>query len=591
MDLPSSVAPDAPADRTRSLAWRFRLNIARSIAIAATAALLAACGGGNGVSEPLAPVTPGTTPPAGAAKPATRGEAARFLTQATFGPAPADVDRVMALGYAAWLDEQFAAAQSLHLPAIPKFADTLTPQFVGQYPILSSHWTKAAIAPDQLRQRAAYSLSQIFVISMVDMNVLGYPQGIGSYMDMLGRNAFGNFRQLMEDVALHPMMGLYLSHLGNQKEDPASGRVPDENFARELLQLFTIGLVELNADGTVRLDSRREPVETYSNADIMGLARVFTGWSWASATKDEASFQPFRGFVVGDDPRPVKPMEPYPQFHSASDKRFLGKTIAANTGAQESLKQALDHIFNHPNVGPFVGRQLIQRLVTSNPSPAYVARVSAAFADNGQGVRGDMKAVWRAVLMDPEARDLSRLSDPKFGKLREPVLRLSAWIRAFDVKSASGNYQVFFTDDPTSGIGQAPYRSPSVFNFYRPGYIPPNTGAGAAGLAVPEMQITSETSASAYINLVESMALLGSAGFLLDLRADYAAEREIAHDVDALVNRIDERLTYGAMTPATRALMREAVSSVPIDAFDARNNRVRLALLFALASPDFIVQR
>ncbi len=569
---------------------RFRSGL-RVLAACAAVVLISACGGGDGGSTPSAPSQPVSTSPPVAAKPANRAEAARFLTQATYGPTPADVDRVMSAGYAAWLDEQFAMAATLHETSVPKFGDTLSPQFLAQYPITSSFWTKAATAPDQLRQRTAYSLSQIFVISMVDMNVLGYPQGITSYLDMLGRNTFGNFRQLLEDVALHPMMGLYLSHLGNQKEDPAIGRVPDENFARELLQLFSIGLVELNADGTVKLDSRREPIETYTNADIAGLARVFTGWSWAGPVKDEASFQPFRGFFYGDDPRPIKPMEPYPQFHSTGEKRFLGKVIPANTSAQESLKQALDHIFNHPNVGPFIGKQLIQRLVTSNPSPAYVARVAAAFNNNGQGVRGDMKAVWRAVLLDPEARDMAKLDDPKFGKLREPILRLSAWIRAFDVKSASGDYAVFFTDDPTSGIGQSPYRAFSVFNFYRPGYVPPNTRAAAEKLVVPEMQISNETSASSYINFVESMALLGATGFLLDLRADYAAERAIAQDVEALVNHMDQRLTYGTMSSATRAALREAIASVPIDAFDARANRVRLALLFTLSSPDFLVQR
>jgi uncharacterized protein (DUF1800 family) len=547
---------------------------------------LSACGGGNGVSAPL-PVTPASPSPAEAP---TRSDAARFLTQASFGPAPADVDRLVALGYSAWLDEQFGAAASTHLPAVPAFTDTLSPQFVGAYPILSSFWTKAARAPDQLRQRTAFALSQLFVISMIDMNVMGYPQGIATYMDMLGRDSFGNFRQLLEDVTLSPMMGLYLSHLGNQKEDPANGRVPDENYAREVMQLFTIGLYELNPDGSVKLNARREPIETYSNDDVMGLARVFTGWSWASPVKDEASFQAFRGFLVTDD-RALKPMQPYPQFHSASAKTFLGKTIPEQTGAQESLKQALDQLFNHPNVGPFIGKQLIQRLVTSNPSPAYVARVSAAFANNGLGVRGDMKAVWRAILLDPEARDRAKLLDPNYGKLREPVLRLSAWMRAFDVKSSSGNYNVFFTDDPASGIGQAPFRSPSVFNFYRPGYVPPNSGAAAAGLVVPEMQITSETSASSYINFVQSMAVLGGAGFLLDLTADYSAEKAIADDADALVNRMDALLTCGAMSAATRAIVLEAVSSVPITALDARANRVRLALLFTLSSPDFIVQR
>ncbi|MGH6610142.1 MAG: DUF1800 domain-containing protein, partial [Burkholderiaceae bacterium] len=522
--------------------------------------------------------------------PPTRSEAARFLTQATYGPSTSDVDRVIALGYAAWLEEQFNSQASTHLPAVPAYGDIISPLFLGPYPLQSTFWTKAATAPDQLRQRTMYSLSQIFVISMHDQNVLGYPQGIATYMDMLARNSFGNYRQLLEDVTLSPMMGLYLSHLANQKEDSATGRVPDENYAREVMQLFSIGLYELNADGTVKLDSRREPIETYSNNDVIGLARVLTGWSWSSPVKDETSFQANRGFFVTDD-RALKPMELYPQYHSPSAKSFLGKTIPANTGGQESLKQALDHLFNHPNVGPFIGKQLIQRTVTSNPSPAYVTRVAAAFDNNAQGVRGDMRAVWRAILLDPEARDAAKLNDPQFGKLREPVLRLSAWIRAFNVKSTSGNYNVFFIDDPASGIGQAAFRSPSVFNFYRPGYVPPGTGAAAAGLVVPEMQITSEFSATSYINFVENMAVLGGTGFLLDLTADYSAERAMADNVDALVNHMDERLTYGVMSTETKALMREAVGSVPLNTFDARGNRVRLALLFALASPDFIVQR
>lgn len=561
-----------------------------SATLLSIAVALTACGGGgsDGIAPtPEQPNPPVSSPPAVAP---TKSEAARFLTQATFGPAPADVDRVVALGYAAWLEQQFNSQASTHLPAVPAFGDTITPQFVGQFPLLSSFWTKAAIAPDQLRQRVMYSLSQLFVISMVDNNVMSYPQGIATYMDVLGRDALGNYRQLLEDVTLSPMMGLYLSHLGNQKEDPASGRVPDENYAREVMQLFTIGLVELNPDGTVKLDSRREPIETYSNDDVIGLARVFTGWSWSSPTKDEASFQPNRGLFVTDE-RALKPMELYPQFHSSAVKSFLGKTIPAGTGGQESLKLALDHLFNHPNVGPFIGKQLIQRAVTSNPSPAYIGRVTAAFNNNGQGVRGDMRAVWRAILLDPEARDVAKLNDPQFGKLREPVLRLSAWMRAFNVKSTSGNYNVFFTDDPASGIGQAPFRSPSVFNFYRPGYVPPNTGAGALGLTVPEMQITSETSASSYINFVEMMAVLGGAGFLLDLTADYQDERAIADNVDALISRMDERLTYGAMSAQTKALMREAIESVPLSTFDARGNRVRLALLFTLSSSDFIVQR
>jgi uncharacterized protein (DUF1800 family) len=580
------------------------MSVFRVALTAVCLCVLVACGNsgsgsaGVAVAPPPGGSTPASNPGSSApgsgqvnpSAPVSKEDAARFLTQATFGPSTPEINKLAASTYGAWLDEQFAMPMSEHLPAVPKYGDTLTPQFVGQYPVLSSFWTKAAIAPDQLRMRTSYALSQIFVISMRDMNVLGYPQGIASYMDMLSRNAFGNFRQLLEDVTLHPMMGLYLSHLGNQKEDAASGRIPDENFAREILQLFSIGLVQLNPDGTVKKDANGKPIETYTNADIGGLARVFTGWSWSSPTKDEASFQPFRGFGVNDD-RGIKPMEAYAQFHSTSEKKFLGKTIAAGAGPQESLKQALDHIFNHPNVGPFIGRQLIQRLVSSNPSPAYVSRVAAAFDNNGQGVRGDMKAVLRAVLLDTEARDRAKMAELSAGKLREPVMRLAAWIRAFNVTSASGNYNVFFIDEPTSGIGQAPMRSPSVFNFYRPGYVPPNTAIAKAGLVAPEMQIASETSASAYVNLVQDMAFLQSAGFVFDLRTDYAAEKAVAADPEKLIEHMNLLMTYGSMTDETKATLREALNSIPSDAIGAVDNRVRLALLFTLTSPDFLVQR
>jgi uncharacterized protein (DUF1800 family) len=557
---------------------------------------LTACGSGGSNSDEqtqLKAQSKSSSSPSITEKPTDRAQAARFLTQSTFGPSNTSVDTLMSNGYNAWFDQQFATPQSLHVPVVPKFNDFFTPQFVGQYPILSSFWTKAITAPDQLRQRTSFALSQIFVLSMLDMTVLNYPQGIASYMDMLGRNSFGNYRQLLEDVAMHPMMGIYLTHIGNQKEDPAIGRVPDENFAREILQLFSIGLIQLNPDGTPKLGANGQPLETYTNEDIAGLARVFTGFSWDLPNKDAASFDAFQGYFWSDEnlKRTTAPMQPYPQFHSTSEKNFLGKKIPAGTSPQETLKMALDHIFNHSNVGPFVGKQLIQRLVTSNPSPAYISRVAAAFDNNGQGVRGDMKAVWRAVLLDPEARDPAKLQDPTFGKLREPILRMSAWARAFNVKSASGSYNVYFTDDPTSGVGQAPMRSPSVFNFYRPGYVPPNSATSARGLVAPEMQITGDVSVAAYVNLVQSMAQTGTAGFLWDLSTDYAAEKAIAGDIDKLVNRIDELLTYGSMSAKTRSIVRDAVASVPMESFDGPANRVRLAVMFTLASRDFIVQR
>ncbi|MCH2222462.1 MAG: DUF1800 family protein, partial [Dechloromonas sp.] len=249
------------------------------------------------------------------------------------------------------------------------------------------------------------------------------PLAAASFLDTLSQHAFGNFRDLLEAVTLHPAMGTYLSHLGNDKENTATGRMPDENYAREVMQLFTIGLWELNEDGTRRQQNGQD-IPTYGQPEVMGMAKVFTGWSWAGPDTNEGRWL---GWVNGVQTQPWdQPMQPYPQHHSTSEKRILrGVVIPAGTGPRESLEIALDTLFNHPNVGPFIGRQLIQRLVTSNPSPAYIARVARAFNNNGAGVRGDMKAVIRAVLLDPEARDAAKLADGNWGKLREPVVRVA----------------------------------------------------------------------------------------------------------------------------------------------------------------------
>jgi uncharacterized protein (DUF1800 family) len=553
--------------------------------MAAVVALVAACGGGG---SPNDPVPPAQTAP-------TRAQASRFLGQATFGASAAEIDRVTQIGYRAWLDEQMALPQTLHVPEVPKFDDPLTPLFVGYFPIQSSFWRQAATAPDQLRQRLAFALSEIFVVSVQDTSVLQHPRGVASYADMLGSHALGNWRGLIEGVALHPMMGLYLSHLGNRREDPASGRIPDENFAREVMQLFSIGVDELNADGTPRRDAAGDTIDTYGNDDVMGLARVFTGWSWHAPQPGDDYFfaistNPLKFADAADPERDIRPMRSYPQHHSPSEKRFLGTVVPAGTDADASVRIALDRLFAHANAGPFFCRQLIQRLVTSNPTPAYVGRVAAVFADNGSGVRGDLRAVVRAILLDPEARADPVPANVTGGKLREPILRITAWMRAFDVRSRSGGWAYYFTADPVTSIGQSPLQSPSVFNFFRPGYVPPQSEAGRAGLAVPEMQIASETTVASYLNVAESTTGYFGTGFLLDLYSDYAAETALADDPAALVDRVNLLLCAGAMSDETKSLTRQAVESVPVGIF-YRENRARIAVLFAMAAPEFIVQR
>ena len=568
------------------------------LALTLAVMLLAACGGGGGseggntAASASVSGTDNGTPVSDL--PTTKSEGARFLSQTSFGPKQAEIDSLSASGYSAWLNAQFALPQNLHVTYFDQ--QLAAGQSASANLIYESFWRQAVTGEDQLRQRLVFALSQIFVVSLADSTVSNTPRGIAGYMDMLGSNTFGNFRSLLQDVSLHPMMGIYLSHLRNQKEDPARGRVPDENYAREVMQLFTIGLSELNADGTVKLDARNEPIDTYSNEDVTGMARVFTGWSWAGPDKSDSRFS-------GGSPAPdreILPMQSYPKFHSTSEKRFLGTVIGAQASAnpEASLQVALDRLFNHPNVGPFIGKQLIQRLVSSNPSPAYVARVTAAFNDDGKGIRGNMQAVIRTIYLDPEARDMSKLADPKAGKLREPILRMANWMRAANVSSTSGRFLIGGTDDPGNSLGQTPMRSPSVFNFYRPGYAPPNTSIGSAGLVAPELQITHETSVAGYLNTMRSAVQSGfGSNSPRDVQPNYAELLALANTPDALVEQVNLLLTYGQMSAALKVQIRDAVTSVTIptnsttNADAARRNRVMLALFLTLAAPEYLNQK
>jgi uncharacterized protein (DUF1800 family) len=518
-------------------------------------------------------------------QPPTADEAARFLMQSSFGPTETEIARVQALGYTGWIDEQFALPQSLHLPYVQANYNVLL--FGANFAFVQdSFWQQAIPAPDQLRQRVKYALSQIVVVSAESGTIANVSDGLASYVDLLGQHAFGNYRTLLEAVATSPIMGIYLSHLRNQKADPLTGRVPDENFAREVMQLFSIGLTEINLDGTPKLVNG-QPVETYTNTDITGLARVFTGWSWAAQDTSNASFNG-SGTAYAD--RVLRPMQPYPQFHETGTKTFLNVTIPASTSAQASLTIALDTLFNHPNLCPFIGRQLIQRLVTSNPSPAYIGRVSAACANNGTGVRGDMKAIVRAILLDDEARNAAGLTNPQFGKLREPVLRLSQWARCFGATSASGAWQIRNLDSPATSLGQQPLRAPSVFNFYRPGYVPANTAIAAANLVAPEFQITGETSVAGYTNFMQA-AISSGVGVGREVRAAYTNELAVADNADALIDRINRCLMAGTMGTQQRQEIRDAVNAIAATATNGRANRVYTAVLLTMASPEYLIQK
>ena len=367
-------------------------------------------------------------------------------------------------------------------------------------------WQQSLTAPDELRQRVKYALSQHFVISSNNTtSIQNMPRGEAAYYDLLGADAFGNFRQFLEDVTLNPMMGQFLSMQGNDKGNATTD--PDENYAREVMQLFTIGLWQLNDDGSQKLDGNGNPIPTYSNTDVKGLAAVLTGWSWNipgdSTDNAWSNCCVYVGPGYGEE---LLPMQSFPSHHSTVEKDFLGVTIPASGSPDPAgdLKIALDTLFNHPNVPAFFSKQLIQHLVTSNPSPAYINRVAQVFKDDGTGVRGNMQAVITAVLMDPEARDTaSATSNPQYGKVREALVRYTEWARAFTAQSRTGSFNVGSTEDPIYGLGQMWLRSPTVFNWFAPGYTPPNTSISAAGLLAPEMQMTNVSTVVGYINYMQ----------------------------------------------------------------------------------------
>ncbi|MEO7851435.1 MAG: DUF1800 domain-containing protein [Rubrivivax sp.] len=570
--------------------------------------LLQACGGGGG-SDAQSPSGSGTGSLQATEKPSSRDAAARFLTQATFGPTEAGVDRLMAIGYGPWIDEQLALPASSHrasweaADAAIKAKNSSSSAYQSEF--LQSFWKQAITGEDQLRQRMAYALSQIFVISMTNDTVGNNPRAVSAWLDMLGRQGMRNYRDLLEAVSLHPLMGAYLSHMRNQKAEPRTGRVPDENYAREVMQLFSIGLVELTADGSVRAAGGK-PIETYGTEDVAGLAKVFTGFSWSCPEwPDNSCFFWGSANNQSDPDRQFNSMLGYPQYHAAEAKNFLGTSLPAQSRADPdaSLKAALDTLFNHPNVGPFIGRQLIQRFVTSNPSPLYLAAVSAAFNGTGTGVRGDLRAVMKAVLMHPEARLVSNTS----GKVREPVLRLSAFLRAFNFASDSGAFRVNNTDSASDSLGQTPLRAPSVFNFYRPGYVAPGTEAAAFGLVTPELQIAHETTAAGYVNYMRDNIAYGAGDWndvtrRRDLQADWSGELALAEQPDELLKRINQKLMYGAMPADLKTQIVAAVEAIVIPPLnskasnqkqidDARRARVNAALFLSVVSPEFQVQK
>ena len=535
-------------------------------------------------------------------------DASRFLSHATLG---ADVNQMIyldSIGYDQWLDEQFGLPATSHLERtidvmlyyFDKWVNdlgqdtALFPQSVAYHRM---QWSDMVMNhPDLLRHRVTLALSEILVISD-QSDLLARPLGIASYYDVLSEHTFGNFKELLMDIAVHPAMGFYLSHLNNPKTDPINDIHPDENFAREIMQLFSIGLYELNMDGTRKVDNDGNFIPTYDNNDIKELAKVFTGLGMGAWISDEIPFPPTFGTPVRFIDL-TTPMEMYDLFHEPGPKTIVGDfVIPSGQTGMEDIEMAIDHLFNHPNVAPFISYRLIQRLVKSNPTGDYVERIAQVFNDNGQGVRGDLKAVVKAILMDGEARNCDRIEEPSNGKLKEPIQRYFQFLKAMRATTPDGRFWTlgasyqYYTE-------QWAMSSPSVFNFFLPDYQPSGDIADA-GLVAPEFQIFNSGTSVNYINyfyfvnVADYYNEIPNELNLVGVADDFTAvlnvpELEYLRDYpDALVDYLDLVFAHGNMSEETKNGIVAAITPLAI----APDILVKLALYLTMLSPDYAIMK
>jgi uncharacterized protein (DUF1800 family) len=565
--------------------------------------------------------------------PSFDSDAARFLAQATFGPTSDSIAHLRDVGYDAWLNEQFGRQASTEVQYLDWVASSFPDEYLSDDTRLEIWTINSAGTPDpssagslptdQLRQRVALALSEIFVVSNSNGTLAYQPWALASFYDLLARDAFGNYRLLLEDVTKHPAMGIFLSMIQNQKEDPEQNIHPDENYAREVMQLFSVGLNQLNLDGTPVL-AGGQPVPTYDQGTVRGFAAVFTGWDWNNTgcgddTYTCCMYNEVEGwgtyFYCGpsnyNDPPWQLPMQPVEHYHdSTSDKQLLNYpgvslpngVLAHGGDAQTELTEALDNIFSHPNVGPFIATRLIERLVTSNPSPAYVRRVAQVFNDNGSGVRGDLRAVIRQILLDPEARYGNLTSPTTFGKLREPLLKITHMWRAMEARSQSGRVGTLRPWPPIEEqIGQAPLRSPTVFNFFKPDYAP----AGEVhddGLAAPEFQILTDTMIVATPNYLFHEVFCDYTGSDACWASDDPSTMQMNEDRDAalaasdpaaLIDEYSRLFMSGQMSPFMKNVLVTRLQQMSEDDYGTElgRRRVQHALYLILNSPEYSIQK
>ncbi len=529
--------------------------------------------------------TPPTANPPLSTVPRDDNDVARFLTQATFGATKSEITRVRQIGFEAWLNEQFDAPTTSHLTYLDNASAAGENVYVNQ--TMEAFWSKGLRGNDQLRQRLAFAMSEIFVVS-AEGELVGEPYALSGYMDMLQDNAFGNFRQTLKSVTLNPAMGAYLDMLRNEREDAYTGRVPNENYAREVNQLFSIGLYQLHPDGSLIIDGNGQPIPTYNQDTVVGFSYIFTGWGYGGIPTTDENFY---WHYPNSDNNHVGwrvPMQSYPYHHSSLPKKLLNDVnVPAGQTPEEDLEMALSNIFNHPNVAPFICKQLIQRLVTSNPSPAYIYRVSSVFNDNGTGVRGDMKSVIRAILLDDEARNPNQITQQGYGKQREPVLRFSALLRAFDAKAQSQKYRIWNLESPVWSLGQNPLRARTVFNFFEPNYIQPGR-LGRAGLISPEFQITNDTQIIGSTNQMRDIVYRGFGWNEDEIKLTLTDYLTLANTPLALVDELNLVLMSGQMPTQMKTIIVNTVSQLPAN---NPTERVRTAIHLIVTSPQFAIQK
>ncbi len=537
---------------------------------------LIACGGGSDTPPNEPPPPTGVTSP----PPVAKADAVRLLQQATFGTRLEDIAQVESRGIEGWIDWQLNLPATTHLSyysTVSMADDDTWSQHVNAW------WMRSLTAQDQLRQRVAFALSQILVVGQSGVSSSGHKgvQSLSNYYDVLLNNSNGNYRDLIHAVTLNPVMGEYLSMLRNEKPNLEKNIRPDENYARELMQLFTIGLVELELNGQPKEDAQGNNIPTYNQEVIEGFAHVFTGWTWGNAER----------FKWWSEDRDLNgPMKAFDDYHAEGDKQVLnGVVIPGGQTPEQDLSQALDNIFNHPNVGPFIAKQLIQKLVTSNPSLGYVERIATVFNDNGNGIRGDLRAVVKAILMDREARDGETSNDKIFGKIKEPVLRLTALWRAFDAKAANGIYDFRWV---ANDFSQGPLQSPSVFNFFSPFYSPQGEFQDSDWVA-PEMQIHSEGTMAKMTNHLH-WRILSMNNYARvepdpeDILINITREHDMANDLEAMLDHLDLLLMAGQMSAELRQETLDFINKYGEENFDVKASD---AIGMIITSPEFAVQQ